>query len=158
MSRFMRKGKSRFYWVPTIVSALYVPTAAEVTAGSRLDASISDISGFTFGNNPINVPDMSKAFVGQINGEDASEDSSLTFYEDDTTNTIRTLLAKGTNGFVVIFKSGTAGANPAAADKADVWPVIVASNAPQYTADNEAAKFLVKFSNKDAPASDVALT
>lgn len=158
MSRFMRRGTTRFYFVPSIASASLIPTTAEVTAGTRLDAQLNEINGFTFGNSPINAPDMSTTFVPQVAGEDTSEDSSLTFYEDTSTNPIRTLLAKGVNGFIVIFKSGIAGANPAAGDKADVWPVSVGSNAPQYTADNETAKYMVKFNNTAKPANDVTLT
>lgn len=158
MARFLRRGTTRFYWVPSIASANLIPTTAEVTAGTRLDNQLNEVNGFTFGNNPINAPDFLTTFVGQVAGEDTSEDSSLTFYEDTTTNPIRTLLAKGTSGFIVIFKAGTAGATPAAGDKADVWPVSVGSNAPQYTADNETAKYMVRFINTARPANDVTLT
>lgn len=158
MARFLRRGTTRFYYVPTIASATLVPTTAEVTAGTRLDGQINEVNGFTFGNNPINAPDFSTSFVPQVAGEDTSEDSSLTFYEDSTSNPIRTLLAKGVTGFIVIFKAGTAGATPAAGDKADVWPVTVGSNAPQYTADNETAKYMVRFINTAKPANDVTLT
>lgn len=158
MSRFMRKGKTRFYWVPTIASATLVPTAAEVNAGSRLDTQLAEVSGFTFSNNPIAVPDMSTAFVSQIPGEDATEDSSLTFYEDDTTNSIMTTLSKGSKGYVVIFPAGTAAATPAAGDKADVWPAQVSSNARQYTADNESAKYQVNFAATSEPAFNKTLT
>lgn len=158
MARFMRRGLTRFYYVPTIASTTLVPTTAEVTAGTRLDAQLNEVNGFTFGNNPINAPDMSTTFVPQVAGEDTSEDSSLTFYEDTVSNPIRTLLAKGVSGYIVIFKAGIAGSNPAAGDKADVWPVSVGSNAPQYTADNETAKYMVRFINTAKPANDVTLT
>lgn len=158
MARFMRKGITRVYWVPTIASATLVPTTAEVTAGTRLDTQIAEFNGFSFANNPIQVPDMSTAFVSNIAGEDSVADSSLTFYEDKTSNPIYTLLAKGTNGYVVIFPLGIAGVNPAAADKADVWPAQVASNARQYTAGNEAAQYVVTFAPTAAPGLDKALT
>ena len=158
MARFLRRGTTRFYWVPTIASASLIPTQAEVTAGTRLDTQLNEVNGFTFGNNPINAPDFTSSFVPQVAGEDTSEDSSLTFYEDTSSNPIRTLLAKGTSGFIVIFKAGIAGANPATGDKADVWPVTVGSNAPQYTADNETAKYMVRFINTAKPANDVTVT
>jgi hypothetical protein len=116
-----------------------------------LDTAIAEISGFTFKNNPIDTPDMSTAFVGKIGGEDTVDDSSITFYEDDSTNPILTALTKGTVGNVVIFYKGLAGSNPAASDKAEVWPVIVTSAARQYTAGNEAAKFVISFANTAAP-------
>ena len=158
MARFMRRGITRFYFVPTIASGSLVPTAAEVNAGTRLDTQINEVSGFSFGNNPINAPDMSSAFVSQVAGEDTTDESSLTFYEDTVSNPISTTLAKGTLGYIVIFKAGTAGATPAAGDKADVWPCQVASNAAQYTADNETAKFMVKFTITLPPGIAKTLT
>lgn len=158
MSRFMRKGKTKFYFVPTIASASLVPTAAEVIAGTRLDSQLAEVNGFTFSNNPIPVPDMATKFQSQIPGEDSTEDSSLVFYEDDTTNTIMTALAQGAVGYIVIFPAGTAGAAPAAADKADVWPVQVSSNARQYTADNESARYQVNFAATKEPGFNKVLT
>lgn len=158
MARFMRKGKTRFYFVPTIASATLIPTAAEVTAGTRLDLQLNEVNGFTFANSPIDAPDMATTFVAKVSGEDTTEDSNLVFYEDDTTNPISTALAKGTNGYIVIFYKGIAAASPAAGDKADVWPIQVASNARQYTADNESAKYQVVFTPTLAPGFDKTLT
>jgi hypothetical protein len=158
MARFMRKGITRFYWVPTIASASLIPTTAEVTAGTRLDGQLAEVNGFSFENNPIQTPDMSTAFVSQIAGEDATEDSSLTFYEDLTSNPNSTVLAKGTNGYVVIVPRGTAGATPAAGDKSDVWPAQITSNAKQFTADNEAGKYMVKFAATSQPGFEKTLT
>ncbi len=152
MARFMRKGKTKVFWVLTIATPAS-PTAAEVNGGTNLTPSIAEINGFTFSNNPIDVPDMASAFVSKIMGEDTVEDSSIVFYEDDTTTTIQTALAKGTAGNIVIFYKGTTGANPAAADKAEVWACTVASNARLYTTANEAAQFRVGFANTSAPVS-----
>lgn len=152
MARFMRKGKTKVYWVLTIAS-LAAPTAAEVNGGTPLHTDLSEINGFTFQNNPIDVPDMSTAFVKKIMGEDTVEDSNLVFYEDDTATTITTALAKGTAGNVVFFYKGTAGASPAAADKCETWPSTVASNARQYSVGNEAATFRVSFANTAAPVA-----
>lgn len=158
MARFVQKGNTKAWWVPTIASPALIPTTAEVTAGTDLTPQISDIAGFTFDNTPVDTPDMGQALVTKIPGEDVMPDSTMTFYEDKTTNPIKTLLAKGVNGYVVIFGTGIAGAAPAAADKADVWPSQVASNARQYHAGNEASKYLVKFTPTKAPATAVTLT
>ncbi len=146
MARFMRKGKTKVFFVLTIANKA-APTAAEVNAGTVLTGQIAEMNGFTFSNNPIDTPDMSTAFVNKIPGEDSVDDSSIVFYEDDTANAILTAQAKGTVGHIVIFYAGTTGASPAAADKAEVWPVTVASNSRQYTADNEAAKYQVVYAN-----------
>ena len=69
MARFMRKGTTKVYFLPTLAAGTGIPTAAEVTAGTALTAQIAEISGFTFANSPIDTPDMSTAFVGKIPGE-----------------------------------------------------------------------------------------
>lgn len=158
MPRFMRKGITRFYFVPTIASATLVPTAAEVTAGTRLDAQLAEINGFSFSNSPIATPDMASAFVSSIAGEDSAADSNLTFYEDKTSNPIKTAQAKGTNGYIVIFYAGIAGATPAAGDKADVWPVQVASVSRMYTAGNEAAQYQIVYTPTAPPGEEKTLT
>jgi len=152
MARFMRKGTTKLFFVLTI-SNTAAPTAAEVNAGTRLDTQIAEVAGFSFKNNPIDIPVMSTAFVGKINGEDTVEDSSLTFYEDSVTNPILTAQAKGTNGYVVIFYGGTAGASPAAGDKCEVWPATVASTARMYSAGNEAAKYQISYALTAQPTS-----
>lgn len=158
MPRFMRKGITRIYWVPTIASATLAPTAAEVTAGTRMDTQIAEINGFAFSNNPIATPDMGSTFVSSIAGEDTSDDSSLVLYEDKTSNPIKTAQAKGTNGYVVIFYAGIAGATPAAADKCDVWPSQVASVSRQYSAGNEAAKYQITYASTATPGEEKTLT
>lgn len=155
--RFMRKGITRFYWVPTIADADLIPTAAEVTAGTNLTPQIAEVNGFNFTNNPINTPDMASAFVGKVPGEDTTDNSDITFYEDKVTNPIKTAQAKGNSGYVVIFYAGIAGATPAIGDKADVWPAIVASNSRMYTADNETAKYRVVYALTAQPGEEVTI-
>lgn len=156
MARFMRKGITKVRFVPTIV-AIAAATTAEITAGTDLTAQTAELNGFEFSNSPIDVPDMSSAFVSKVAGEDTVADSSIVFYEDLTTNPIRTALAKGTNGYIVIYYGGQvgAGAVPAATSKYEAWPIQVASNARRYTAGNEAAQYNVMFANTAAPTEGV---
>lgn len=157
--RFMQKGTTRFYFAPTIASATLVPTVAEITAGTRLDAELAEISGFAFSNSEIATPDMASTFTGNIPGEDVAEKSMLTFYEHKppTANPIRTALAKGTAGYIVIFFGGIAGATPAIADVCDVWPITVASNVRGYSAGNESSRYVVTFTMSSVPGFDKAI-
>lgn len=151
MARFMRKGTTKVYFVPTIAS-LAAPTAIEIGAGTPLHPELAEINGFNFENSPIDTPDMAITLVTKIPGEDTLEDSSMGFYEVKTgTDTIKAALVKGTVGYVVIFPRGIAGASPAAADKCESWPVIIASNSRKYTVGNEAATYMVKYANTGAP-------
>jgi hypothetical protein len=152
----MRKGITKYHFVPT-VAALAAPTVANITAGTALTGQIAETNGFMFSNSPIQTPDMDSTFVSQIPGEDTSEDSGLVFYEDKATNPIRTALAKGTNGYIVIFAAGYAGASPAASDKCEVWPVTVSSNSRKYSSGNEAAQYEVKFACTAPPAQDAVV-
>jgi len=147
MPRFNRKGTTKILFVDTIASTTYLPTAAEMTGATDYTKQIAAVDGFSLENQEIETPDMDSTFVAKIPGDDQAADSSLTFYEDDTSDTIETDLAKGTIGFVIICRKGKA----AAAKGMDVYPVRVASNSPQITADNEAAKLMVKFSIIDRP-------
>lgn len=157
MARFMRKGTTKVYFVPTIASPA-APTVAEITAGTRLDTELAAVNGFEFANSPIQTPDMATTFTSQINGEDTAADSNMEFYQQKTgTDTVKAALAKGTAGYVVLFDRGTAGSTPAVADKCEVWPVTVASNANMYTTDNEAAKFRVNYSVTSPPTLSATL-
>lgn len=158
MARFMRKGITELYFVPTISNPA-APTVAEITAGTDLEDQLAEINGFSFSNSPIDTPDMGDAFVSKIPGEDTVDSSDMTFYEDDTSNPIKTALAKGTTGYVAIFYAGLVTADtPAIGDKCDVWPCQVASNSRMYTADNEAAKYQVVFTLTDSPSIESTLT
>ncbi|MFF7795542.1 hypothetical protein [Streptomyces sp. NPDC007991] len=147
MARFNRKGVTKILFADTITDAGYMPTLAEITGATDYTKQIAAVDGFSLENQEIETPDMDSTFVSKIPGDDSASDSSLTFYEDDTTDTIETDLAKGTTGFVIICRKGKTGGTKGM----DVHPVRVASNSPAITADNEAAKIMVKFSITDRP-------
>jgi hypothetical protein len=147
MARFNRKGVTKILFAETVASTTYLPTAAELTGATEYTKQIAAVDGFSLENQEIETPDMASTFVAKIPGDDSAADSSLTFYEDDTTDTIETDLAKGTVGFIIICRKGKAPSTKGM----DVYPVRVASNSAAITADNEAAKIMVKFSITDRP-------
>lgn len=162
MARFMQMGTTDVWFTTALVpTAPSVATLINVSNGIDVTGQLADLSGFSFDNTPIDTPDMSTALVTKIPGEDAVADSSMTFYEDKTTNPIKTKLAKGVSGFVVVFatgaNAGAAGGQPTVGDIVDVWPVIVSSNARQYAAGAAASKYLVKFAPTAAPTIAVAM-
>lgn len=154
--RFMRKGITRFFWLPAFAGA--IPAVADFATAIELSDDIAEVSGFSFANSPISTPDMGTTFTKQIEGEDTAADSSLTFYENkDADQTVREGLVKGDSGVMVIFPTGTAGAAPAALDEMDIWPAKVSSNTRTYSAGNEAAQFVVNFTIREEPDFDVAV-
>lgn len=154
--RLFRRGITKVFTVPTI-SSKTAPTATEINAGVDISKDINKMAGFTFDNKPIDVPDMSAAFVKKIPGEDQAADSVLTLYLEKTTNPLRATFAKGTALYIVIFSTGTAGASPAATDKCQVWPMTTTGFADEFDTGAVAALWHAGFTPNDTPALDVAL-
>jgi hypothetical protein len=156
MSRYFRRGTTKIYFASTITD-IDAPTEAEMAAATDITCDIAEVSGFSFSNSPIDVPDMCSTFVKNIPGEDTVEDSSMTFYEDNVSNPTKTLLAKGTEGYIVFFPYGITGGAPSAGDEAEVWVVSVASNTRQWSAGNEAAKYMVEYTATETPDQDAVV-
>ncbi|WP_329131549.1 hypothetical protein OG552_10495 [Streptomyces sp. NBC_01476] len=155
MGKFSRKGTTKILFTDTIAAAAttMLPTRVELTGATKLTPSIAAIDGFSVENQQIDTPTMEATFDAKIPGSDQASDSTITFYEDDTDNDIETTLAKGSEGFVIILRKG----DVPASTSMDIYPVRVASISPQYTTDNEAAKFAVMFSITEPPVIGAAV-
>ncbi|MFJ1837839.1 hypothetical protein ACIOJ9_28715 [Streptomyces sp. NPDC088175] len=154
VEKYSRRGISTFLWVPTIADDVgLLPTRAELDSSTNLSAAIAAISGFTLENQSIETPNMAEDFDSSIPGSDKAEDSSLTLYEDKTTDTMEQLLQKGTTGNLVVLRKGDIPQNKSM----DVFPLRVGSQSPTFTADNEAAKLEVKFTITRRPAQGLAV-
>lgn len=147
MARFSRKGVTKILFAETIASTSYQPTLLEVTGATDYTKQIAAVEGFALENQEIETPDLDSTFVSKIPGDDSASDSSLTFYEDETTDTLETDLAKGTTGFILVCRKGKA----ASRKGMDVYPVRVASNSASISVENESAKLTVRFSITDRP-------
>lgn len=155
MSRYMRRGISKARFAPTIANKS-APTTAEINAGIDLTGQMADISGFMFANSPIPTPDLATSFTTQIGGEDTADSSSFTFYEDDTSNPIRTSQAKGVHGYILLFPK-LAGASPATGDKCEVWPVVITGNNRQWSLGNDPARYVVSYAIEGVPVQDATV-
>ena len=153
MGRFSRKGVTKILFAPTIAAASYIPTRTELGTATSLTKSIAAVDGFSLENQEIETPDLESTFTAKIPGDDQAADSTLTFYEDDTSSTLEEALAKGTTGFIIILRKG----DVPASKSMDVYPVRVASKSAAITVDNEAAKWMAKFSITDTPVLDAAV-
>lgn len=153
MPRFSRRGKSKIHFVPTIADPS-APTRIEIDAGTHLTPEIAAVAGFSFSNSPIPTPDLDTTFTTTIPGEDTAADSSLTFYDDDTTggSTIRTAMVKGTTGYIVLMPVGDV-----ASERCEVWPVESTGVADEWTAGNDPARFTVSFGITAVPELDVSI-
>jgi hypothetical protein len=145
MARYFRRGKSKVRFLPAVANAA-APTAGELTAGTDLTVSIADIAGFGYNNGPIATPDLNSTFTSSIPGEDTTDDSSITFYDDDTSTTIRTLLAKGVSGYIMRMPYGQV-----TAKRAEIWPVTSTGVNDTWSTGNDAAQFQVGFAITATP-------
>ncbi|MCX5000988.1 hypothetical protein [Streptomyces longwoodensis] len=147
VKKYMRRGTSKFYFVPTIAADSMIPTRTELVAGTEFSEYIAGMDGWTVSNNEIETPDMADTYDSTIPGSDKADQSSFTFYEDEEDADMEQTFAKGTTGYVVILRKGDIPGN----NSMDVFPIRVASQSPQYTADNEAAKFMATCSITSRP-------
>lgn len=144
MARFFRRGVSKVKFLPAVAGTS--PTRPEITAGVDLSPSIAGMSGFTLANNPITTPDLATNFDSQINGPDAAGNSSLTFFDDDTATAVRTAVAKGTVGYMVLFPYGDV-----TAKRCEVWPVTSTGVNDGWDLGANAAQFTVGFAITSKP-------
>ncbi|MEW1565830.1 hypothetical protein AB0454_22925 [Streptomyces sp. NPDC093509] len=151
--KYMRRGTSRFYFVPAIAADSMIPTRAEISAGTEFSAYIAAMDGWTVANQEIDTPDMADTYDSTIPGSDKADTSTFTFYEDEEDADLEELFAKGTNAHIVIMRKGDVPGN----NSMDVFPIRVASQSPQYTADNEAAKFMATCSITSRPLQGAAV-
>lgn len=145
MPRYFRRGKSKIRFLPAIANQS-APSSGEMTAGTDLTPSIADVGGFGYSNSPIATPDLASTFTTSIPGEDTTDDSSITFYDDDTSSAVRTLLAKGVTGFIVRMPYGQI-----ATRRAEVWPVTSTGVNDEWTTGNDPARFTVGFAITSVP-------
>ncbi|MFC7219661.1 hypothetical protein ACFQLX_16035 [Streptomyces polyrhachis] len=151
--RFIRRGVTKVFFLDAISAAANVPSRTELTGSTDLSDSIADFAGWSLTNTPVDTPDLGTTLTTSIPGEDKADSSSLTFYEDQLDDSVETLLAKDTEGFVVILRKG----DIPASKSMDVFPVRVASRAPAYSTGSDPAKFTVTFAISDEPVLDAAV-
>ncbi len=149
----MRRGVTKIYFLDTIAAPTNVPTRAELTGGTDLSGAVADISGWSLANSPIDTPDLGSTLTTSIPGEDKADASTLTFYEDQLSEKVETLLTKDVVGFIAILRKG----DIPASKSLDIFPIRVASRAPSYSTSSDPAKFVVTFSISGEPLLDQAV-
>lgn len=151
-TRFLHRGVTKCYYIPTIVDAGLTPTRAEMDAGTDLSGEIADWTGWMVASGEIPTPELASVFEGNIPGGTFAEESSITFYADKEGVDVRTVLPRDTEGFIMILDGGDTAAN-----KADVFPIRVRSNGKERSLTDTAARILVQFSITAEPAENVTV-
>lgn len=151
-TRYFRPQVTRIYYLPAVAAANRTPTRPEITAGTELTKEIADISGWSVTSGTIDTPDLGTRFTSQIGGRTSAESSSLTFYADQLGVDVRTVLPRGTTGFIMIADGGDVVGKPA-----DVFQVTVTALGKLRTVGDEAARIQVTFAIISQPAEDIVL-
>ncbi|MEN8649118.1 hypothetical protein ABCR94_00320 [Streptomyces sp. 21So2-11] len=153
VKKYSRRGVTRVLWLKAVADSGHVPTRPELTAGTDLTNTIAAIDGWSLSNQAIETPDLGSTFESKIPGTDQADDSSLGFYEDKVSDEIEQLLKKDDTGWVVFLRKG----DVPASRSMDIFPVRIGSRSPNYSTDNEAAKFTVNFSITEKPTQDAEI-
>jgi hypothetical protein len=119
-------------------------TRLEVDAGDDLTKEIADLSGWTVNSGFIDTPDMGKRYTSKIGGRITTPDSSLTMYGDKAGVDVRTILPRGTQGYLVFMDGGDVAGQPS-----DVFKVEVAALGKPRSTGDTAFQLTVQFSISD---------
>lgn len=148
--RYIPPGVRHYYWVPTIATKS-APTRSELNAGTDLTGEIEAVAGFSVESVQVDTPDLLNTFIAKIPGRTQSADSSITMYASSNAVDARTLLVRGTAGFIVAFPEGDV-----SGQKMDVFPVKV-SAAAKDTATEDPGKIMFTFSITSQPVENVTI-
>ena len=116
-SRYIPEGVTHYYFVAAIANYLS-PTRAELNAGTDLSPEIASTGNWGIISGSIDTPDLATLFTAQIGGKVTIDGPTIDMYADSTSADVRTLLPRGTTGYIVKFPEGDV-----AGRKMDVFPV-----------------------------------
>lgn len=150
-TRYARFGVTRVVYALTVSNYLS-PTRGEINAGTDLSNEVSEINGFQVLSGFIDTPDLATSFTPKIIGRTTSDDSSVTMYASVNSVDVRTLLPRGTTGYLMWFDEGDV-----AARKFDVYPITVGSVAKERSTDDVASRLIVNVAITRVPAENVTV-
>lgn len=151
MADFIRKGKSRLMFAPAVANKA-APTRAEITAATQLSIDLRTINGMTVETSRVTRPNLAELFTPTRKGEKTTEATSLVMYDNDTTHTVRDVLAEDTEGFLIYMPYGDV-----PAERCEVWPVVITGNNDDLTIENELARYIVSIGVTSTPEQDAVI-
>ncbi len=150
-TRFYHVGLTKVIFMANVANKA-APTRTEINAGTDLSGDLADWAGWTITSGQIDTPDLASRYTGRIAGRLEVDDSSITMYASQNGADVRTILPRGTAGFLMIADGGDVPGN-----RADVFPVVVTSNAKQRSMGDDAGTLQVSFAITAEPAENVTI-
>lgn len=142
------RGNIEAVWLTSAPANLAAPTQAEINAGTDIvtgAASVAermaDLAGWNVSPNVIEAPGADTLSTPTIPGETDLGQGTLTYYIDDTTYPIDTLLAEGASGWICLMPYGQTAGN-----HSTVIAVEVLTNQVDWQIQNQPATFTVELS------------
>lgn len=148
--RYYVQGVSKVIWCPTI-SDPNSPTRSEINAGTDLSNEVAAAGGWQVTGNTEDTPALGSVFIGKVPSTTTADESTLTMYADSTSTDVRTLLSRGSSGYVIWMDEGDV-----VDHLMDVFPVRVTSATPQRDVSS-VAQIQVSFAVMREPAQNVAI-
>lgn len=159
MARYIPDGNTKVVFAPAVAN-LAAPTSGEITAGTVLClpgastiAALKEMAGFETNQDFKVMQDVANKIDTKIPGRQTLPDASMTFFDDNASSTVRTAVAEGTVGFLIIMPYGQV-----TGKRGQVWPVTIgALNDSQITSGGDPATFMVAVAITGAPNKSAVL-
>lgn len=148
MGRIIPNDQTFIGFATTLTGSKAAPKVADVTGAVDLTHLTMSLNASATGN-VVPTPSFDTLFETSIIGTSAATFTG-DFYRDDTTDLAWETLPRGQKGFFIITRFG--GKPSTAADKCEVWPVIVVSRSMTNMANNTVESFTLTCSVPDEPA------
>lgn len=148
--RFFAPSITRILFA-TSVSDTDAVTRTEINAATDLSNEIVEVDGWSVNAALLDAPDLGHLFNSKVTGRTEADNSSITMYQSKDTDDIRSVMPRGTTGFVIIMWGGDV-----AGRLMDVYPVEVAS-VGKTIPDNKAADQKITFAITSEPSEDVEI-
>jgi hypothetical protein len=151
-TRYINPGTTKIVFCTTIANKA-APSRAEINAGTDLTREVSGAEGWQVTSTQVDTPDMDTTFTSTTSGRTSAADSALTMYADLTGTDARSLMPRGTNGFILWMDGGDVSGR-----KMDVFPVRTSSvGKPRSVEGDEAATVVFQYAITSEPAENVTI-
>ena len=104
-TRYIPEGVTHFYYVAAIANTAS-PTRSELNAGTDLTPEIAAVGDWAINGAAVPTPDLSTLFDSSVSGKTSMGTTTIDMYASSNSTDVRSLLPRGTTGYIVKFPEG----------------------------------------------------